>query len=339
MPITTRKSSNRKINMTENTTASGAANTISGASEAILEQLEDALVEWSGYVTADDAPRTLREHASPHIKMLRAELGRLHALEASAPVAPTLSPEFMHEIREACYEAAPVAPAPQPETDSMGIPLSCGGPLCTPKDHHPYCKLAAAPKAAPAELPDAVAHYGGVFTDEQLGMKPAPLQQGEYLPLPEPAIKACHCYSTNQVREAIDADRAARGAEQAAPAEPDMRSVALAAGAYTTAYSMLTHAKVHNADVDGSTKRLVAAINGLRSALGPSAPVAEDAEDAARYRWLREQCQSTGHLTIAKSNSWELQPWSGDDPDSAIDAARAVEKHHGITAAQKETTC
>jgi hypothetical protein len=70
----------------------------------------------------------------------------------------------------------------------------------------------------------------------------------------------------------------ARGAAQAAPAEPDMRSVALAAGAYTTAYSMLTHAKVHNADVDGSTKRLVAAINGLRSALGPSAPVAEDAE-------------------------------------------------------------
>ena len=42
--------------------------------------------------------------------------------------------------------------------------------------------------------------------------QPAPLQQGEYLPLPEPAIKACHCYSTNQVREAIDADRAARGA-------------------------------------------------------------------------------------------------------------------------------
>ena len=53
------------------------------------------------------------------------------------------------------------------------------------------------------------------------------------------------------------------------------------------------------------------------------APVAEDAEDAARYRWLREQCQPTGHLTIAKSNSWELQPWSGDDPDSVIDAARA----------------
>ena len=44
--------------------------------------------------------------------------------------------------------------------------------------------------------------------------KPTLLQQGEYLPLPEPAIKACHCYSTNQVREAIDADRAARGAAQ-----------------------------------------------------------------------------------------------------------------------------
>ena len=76
---------------TPNTTASGAADTASSeASESLIEQLEDALVEWSGYVTADDAPRTLREHASPHIKILRAELGRLHALAASAPVAPTM---------------------------------------------------------------------------------------------------------------------------------------------------------------------------------------------------------------------------------------------------------
>ena len=109
--------------------------------------------------------------------------------------------------------------------------------------------------------------------DEGRSQARVPLQQGGYLPLPEcdaTTVGLGAVWNRHGVRAAIDADRAARGAAQAAPA-----------------------------------------------------PVAEDAEDAARYRWLREQCQSTGHLTIAKSNSWELQPWSGDDPDSVIDAARA----------------
>lgn len=43
--------------------------------------------------------------------------------------------------------------------------------------------------------------------------------------------------------------------------------------------------------------------------------------DAARYRWLREQCGMSGSLTIAVVGSWELIPWSGDDIDAAIDAA------------------
>jgi len=43
--------------------------------------------------------------------------------------------------------------------------------------------------------------------------------------------------------------------------------------------------------------------------------------DAARYRWLREQCGMSGSLTIAEVGSWELIPWSGDDIDAAIDAA------------------
>ena len=37
---------------------------------------------------------------------------------------------------------------PQAEpTDSMGIPLSCGKPLCSPGDHHPLCKLHKKPQA------------------------------------------------------------------------------------------------------------------------------------------------------------------------------------------------
>lgn len=47
--------------------------------------------------------------------------------------------------------------------------------------------------------------------------------------------------------------------------------------------------------------------------------------DAARYRWLREQCGMSGSLTIAEVGSWELIPWSGDDIDAAIDTAM---EHH-----------
>lgn len=46
-------------------------------------------------------------------------------------------------------------------------------------------------------------------------------------------------------------------------------------------------------------------------------------KDAERYRWLREQCGNSGLLTIAKVGAFELKTWSGDDPDTAIDAAMA----------------
>lgn len=42
--------------------------------------------------------------------------------------------------------------------------------------------------------------------------------------------------------------------------------------------------------------------------------------DARRYQWLRDQCQ-IGTLTIAEVGALELKPWSGDDPDTAIDRA------------------
>lgn len=50
-------------------------------------------------------------------------------------------------------------------------------------------------------------------------------------------------------------------------------------------------------------------------------------KDAERYRWLREA--HTAHpinLTICSANDWGLKPWSGDDPDAAIDAAMAGDK-------------
>lgn len=47
--------------------------------------------------------------------------------------------------------------------------------------------------------------------------------------------------------------------------------------------------------------------------------------DAERYRWLRDQIK-LGPLVIAKCGSWDLESWSGDDPDTRIDAAIAAEK-------------
>lgn len=53
------------------------------------------------------------------------------------------------------------APAQQEPTDSMGMPISCGKPLCSPGDHHPLCKLAEQPApAAPVQQePNAAALF------------------------------------------------------------------------------------------------------------------------------------------------------------------------------------
>ena len=128
--------------------------------------------------------------------------------------------------------------------------------------------------------------------------KSAAPQQGEYLPLPEPAIKACHCYSTNQVREAIDADRAARGAAQAAPAEPDHRAVFEAASMYITAYSVMEDSVMaHGHNVHGALSGLIGATDNLREAIGsPMAQSAPVAEDASPHRTDAEIVAQTEEL-------------------------------------------
>lgn len=50
-------------------------------------------------------------------------------------------------------------------------------------------------------------------------------------------------------------------------------------------------------------------------------------KDAERYRWLREQHEKpVGWLTICEAGTWDLKPWSGDDPDTTIDAAMEEQK-------------
>jgi len=130
------------------------------------------------------------------------ELRRLHAL-ASTPVAPV----------------APVAPAPQPAVPTImrwnllagwGMKPAANGLYVRYEDH--AAALAAAPKV------DHIA--------DASKMVPAPLQQGEYLPLPDADT---HCYdedtgkdvwshSAEQMHAYLDAHLAARGAAQAASA-------------------------------------------------------------------------------------------------------------------------
>ncbi len=206
---------------TPKTTASGAADDLHPVFTRVLPDLPDT------------KPFTL----------FKAGFRQALATMASAPVAPTMvdmvppatsRDRWMYEQGRLAErdprtsQAAPVAPAPQPaapltDTFVQTVPDKCDRIVW--RNNYYHLPIAAAPKAAPAELPDAVAHYGGVFTDEQLGMKPAPLQQDEYLPLPEPDT---HCYdedtrtdvwsySASQMHAAIDAHLAARGAAQAAP--------------------------------------------------------------------------------------------------------------------------
>jgi hypothetical protein len=54
-----------------------------------------------------------------------------------------------------------------------------------------------------------------------------------------------------------------------------------------------------------------------------AASTTEQPGDAERYNWLRTEIEA-GRLTIAKPGAWHLEPWSGDDPDGRIDAARAA---------------
>lgn len=284
------------------------------------------------------------------------ELRRLHAIVASAPVAPTdenraldlLAAMFdAYESGVQCYEdpedqtgylghalqldndtfhacadllnrrrpvkstqAAPVAPAPQPAVPTImrwhplagwGMKPAANGLYVRYEDH--AAALAAAPKV------DHIA--------DASKMVPAPLQQGEYLPLQGLAayLRAEAVGVTGVPRETLrswanEVDAAARGAAQAAPdnrvpeactnllayaLQDDMHN-RLTPRVVDIAYTAFMQAKRPN-DEDGAsdwfnTKPKVAEmIAKLRKDLieelaAQPAPVTEDADDAARWRLL-----------------------------------------------------
>ena len=94
----------------------------------------------------------------------------------------------------------------------------------------------------PHEMVDCVRAVADRITALAASAPVAPLQPGEYLPLPVPSgrieypaqryedawVSTQDAYSEEQMHAYVDADRAARGAAQAAPAEDDKwRSLAL----------------------------------------------------------------------------------------------------------------
>ena len=91
MPITTRKSVNRKINMTENTTASSAAD----------------LPEFPGHPESHNMMWTILEIAA--IKKYGADMFRAGRLAASAPVAPAPLSEMPYEKRKAIQEGEQIS--------------------------------------------------------------------------------------------------------------------------------------------------------------------------------------------------------------------------------------
>ena len=164
---------------------------------------------------------------------------------------------------------------------------------------------AAAPKAAPAinKVSDIIDAYGmtpgqpervadipglaealeAAFADGSAQVTgAAPPHQGEYLPPPKPDTH-CHdedtgmdvwSYSASQVHAAIDADRAARGAAQVAPAP-------VADGAVKALHDAMADCRTNGISIDASVMGFFC--NRLNE---QPAPVAEDADplqDAANW--------------------------------------------------------
>ena len=224
--------------------------------------------------------------------------------------------------------------------------------------------------------------------------KPAPLQQGEYLPLPSQPY--CHhyhinggdegtCYYTaDQMRAYVDAHLAARGAAQAAPAEIDAKSFqsyaetrAYSKGYYAgkkaaqaapadvrnlldyamqIAHERELHVTGHKHDSEGATASFIAACErafgtSVQPAPASGEPVAlryrmhgdlqwqyTENPDQASHADVIQRLATTAQEARVPLTSQECRDMLEEvDPyNFAIDLIRAVEKHHGITAAQKE---
>lgn len=122
-----------------------------------INQAHDTLAHYDEAMSADQIAYELagrikptKAHTKEAVKQLKqlADLGMIE-MEPRAGGVP-----FYRLIAAPVAESSGVVIPPPPEhdpasvafaasepTDSMGIPISCGKPLCAPGDHHPLCKL------------------------------------------------------------------------------------------------------------------------------------------------------------------------------------------------------
>ena len=206
--------------MTENTTASGAAD---WSNQQYLQQLAKHY--------ADSPVPEIREH---HRRLTEIARG----LAASAPVAPAPQPAPMPYPTDAQIDAvyeqtmgqhlrSQDAPAVRRFGRAMFL---CAWNAAAPKADQIEDGLAMVPAPLQPDWCELRRLHALAVADadadrilaEWRAYKPAPLQQGEYLPLPEPDT---HCYdedrqvdvwsySARQMLAYVDADRAMRAAHQ-----------------------------------------------------------------------------------------------------------------------------
>lgn len=145
--------------------------------EKMPRHIEDAImaVLYEGLLTRDNGPARIYRAIRAAIEQPSAapaddgsakmSANTREIIEAAeAIVARWYSPKWKDEPHTAvCIERLRAAlsnkPADDKATDSMGMPVSCGKPLCSPCDHHPLCDMHK-PAAPPApQAPDWQALY------------------------------------------------------------------------------------------------------------------------------------------------------------------------------------
>jgi len=102
---------------------------------------ELGVVRWCGkdrYSVTAFGQYVLNERVNLPLETYEEALARCNA-ESNARIE-RLNAEAL--AAKAATDAGGSTPAVQEPVDSMGMPLSCGRPLCSPGDHHPLCKLA-----------------------------------------------------------------------------------------------------------------------------------------------------------------------------------------------------
>lgn len=91
----------------------------------------------TGHIVANVNPESCPTHDSAPAFVVMPAQTNANYIAAANPVAIRALLDELDQLRAL---ALPAQPAREP-VDDLGMPTSCGKPLCSPGDHHPLCKL------------------------------------------------------------------------------------------------------------------------------------------------------------------------------------------------------